>query len=334
MQRAYYDTAGHYFVPSEGVTLASLGVPRYSPPVEDWDDDEFGFAEASRFGAIPPAAWATASPGGISFADMVRTISPAAQAEVWRDDNSAPFWISEGARAVADPAFDDFVRTIDSRANPDAWRDDNSAPPYVPWEGSDRYSVPYDTRAAALGAFRIPGLPEDATGWDLPGRSPDRVGEAELPTRLAAMYNRILGAGLATEFTPREGGPRGRGISGSAGGGGSRGGGGGSGAPQGSAPSSASGPIYREGGRSPSNLKPRPGEDLSFRDSLSNPYPTPPGGRPVFRPGKQYIEVDASKLPPGSVHPDNVPPGHVTVRRTVPWEMIRQAIMRVGRFPK
>ena len=75
MQRAHYDIAGDYFVPSEGVTLASLGVPPYSPPAEDWEDDEFGL-EATRFGGMPPAASGGAAPGGISFADMVRTISP------------------------------------------------------------------------------------------------------------------------------------------------------------------------------------------------------------------------------------------------------------------
>jgi hypothetical protein len=82
--------------------------------------------------------------------------------------------------------------------------------------------------------------------------------------------------------------------------------------------------IYRGGSPSPSNLKPRPG-GLSFRDSLSNPVelgkPGPLGGkRPVFPPGEDYMAVDPSKLPEGSVFPDGVPgsfthpPGHVTVR--------------------
>ena len=85
------------------------------------------------------------------------------------------------------------------------------------------------------------------------------------------------------------------------------------------------GSIFRGGGKSPSNLTPRPGEKgLSFRDSLSNPYPK--GDRPVFRPGDRAIEMDPSKLPPGSVIRDNVPPGHVTVEPT-PWEVLWKAII-------
>jgi len=58
--------------------------------------------------------------------------------------------------------------------------------------------------------------------------------------------------------------------------------------------------IYRGGKPSPSNLKLRPGEDaLSFRNSVSNPLPKTE--RPVFRPGDDYIGIDTSKLPPGSV---------------------------------
>ena len=80
MQRAYYDMEESYVVPpGAGVTLASLGVPPYSPPAEDWDDqypvssvnaDGFGAADMSWFGAMPPAAFRTEAPGGISIADM------------------------------------------------------------------------------------------------------------------------------------------------------------------------------------------------------------------------------------------------------------------------
>jgi hypothetical protein len=58
------------------------------------------------------------------------------------------------------------------------------------------------------------------------------------------------------------------------------------------------GPIYRGGGSNAGNLQARPGKDpdgLSFRDSLSNPYPKGEG-QPPLRPGKEYIEVDPSRL--------------------------------------
>jgi hypothetical protein len=35
----------------------------------------------------------------------------------------------------------------------------------------------------------------------------------------------------------------------------------------------------------------------------------------VLRLGQPYIEVETGKLPPGTVIPDNVPPGHVGVKR-------------------
>ena len=54
---------------------------------------------------------------------------------------------------------------------------------------------------------------------------------------------------------------------------------------------------------------------------ISNPYPK--GKQPVFRPGHDYIEVNSSKLPPGSVIPDDVPPGHVTVNPTPLEELLR-----------
>lgn len=59
-------------------------------------------------------------------------------------------------------------------------------------------------------------------------------------------------------------------------------------------------------------------DGVSSRDSLGNPVPKPgKAPAPVLRPGKPYIKVDTSKLPPGSTVPDNVPPGHVTVKATV-----------------
>jgi hypothetical protein len=92
------------------------------------------------------------------------------------------------------------------------------------------------------------------------------------------------------------------------------------------------GSLFRSGGKNPGNLTPRPGEEgLSFRDSLSNPYPK--GDRPVFRPGDKYIEVDPLRLPPGSVMRDNIPPGHVTVSPS-PVEVLIDAIIKQGRFPK
>ena len=190
MPRTYYGMAGNYLVPSEGVTLASLGVPPYSPPVEDWEDDEFGL-EATRFGAMPPAASEIEASGGISFADMVRTISPAEEPGIWREDNSAPFWIPDRPHALANPSSDDLLRTIDPGANPDVWRADNSAPPYAASEDSDRYAIRSDPRAAALGAFRIPGLPEDATGWGLRENSPAGVDDI-VPVLLASQWGRDL----------------------------------------------------------------------------------------------------------------------------------------------
>jgi RHS repeat-associated protein len=74
-------------------------------------------------------------------------------------------------------------------------------------------------------------------------------------------------------------------------------------------------------------------DGVSFRDSLSNPVPSagePPA--PVLRPGKPFIEVDTSKLPPGNVMPDNSPPGHVNVTATR--QEIVNAITGGGRFPR
>ena len=75
-------------------------------------------------------------------------------------------------------------------------------------------------------------------------------------------------------------------------------------------------------------------DGISFRAEVSNPIPT--GGRapaPVLRPGKPFIEVDTSKLPPNSVVPNHIPPGHVSVRGVEKADIVR-AIIGGGKFPK
>ncbi len=85
--------------------------------------------------------------------------------------------------------------------------------------------------------------------------------------------------------------------------------------------------IYRGGRYNDSAIKDIriDADGVSFRDSLSNPLPEPgKPPQPVLRPGKPYIEVDTSKLPPGSVIPDGgtvvkgnkMPYGHVSVKAT------------------
>lgn len=79
--------------------------------------------------------------------------------------------------------------------------------------------------------------------------------------------------------------------------------------------------IYRGGNPSPSNLTPRTVDagKLSFRDTLSNPYPLPAGHKPVFEVGKPYFGIRTADLPPGSkVVLDNNPPGHVSVWHVSP----------------
>lgn len=95
--------------------------------------------------------------------------------------------------------------------------------------------------------------------------------------------------------------------------------------------------IYRGGGKSPSNFRLREGEDaLSFRDSLSNPLPP---GHPVMHPGREWVGLDTSKLPPGTVVPDGVPgsavtpPGHVSVYVDDPM-LLKDAIIESSKFPK
>jgi hypothetical protein len=278
-------------------------VPPYSPPSEDWDGEDpgsssradgFGPTDMDRFGVMPSAAPGIGAPGGISFADLVRTISPAAEPGVWSEDNSALFWIPDDPRATLAPSLNDYVRTIDQRANPDIWRGDNSAPRYAGWNDPDRHSVPYDPRAAALGAFHIPGLPEDAADW---GGSPLSVDEIP-PVQLAGLITRMLnwfilrrhGLGDLKPFKlpdpPRD-------------------------------------TIYRNGGWSPSNFKVRPGEKgTSWRGHLSEPIPKKK--QPVFT-NREYIEADPSKLPPGSVIWDDIPPGHVTVE-PLPYKTLKDAV--------
>lgn len=94
--------------------------------------------------------------------------------------------------------------------------------------------------------------------------------------------------------------------------------------------------IYRQGRANPGNLVPGADGTVSFRDSLSNPYPQRPGEGPVFNFGKDYFCVDTSKLPPGSVIPDNIPPGHVGVTGVTP-SQIKDAVIGVntlGKLPK
>jgi hypothetical protein len=71
---------------------------------------------------------------------------------------------------------------------------------------------------------------------------------------------------------------------------------------------------------------------VSFRDSNSNPI----GEQPVLKPGQNYIEVNTSQLPEGSVILDGgtngLPAGHVSVTAT-PKEIV-DATIGGGKFPK
>jgi len=85
----------------------------------------------------------------------------------------------------------------------------------------------------------------------------------------------------------------------------------------------------------PNHVKTRPGEGaVSFRDSLSNPLPQ--DGPAVLKPGRNFIEVNTRKLPPGSVKADGgiggLPPGHVSVNATP--DQITNATVGGGKFPK
>jgi hypothetical protein len=72
---------------------------------------------------------------------------------------------------------------------------------------------------------------------------------------------------------------------------------------------------------------------LSFRDSLSNPYPLPEGQRPIFAPGDDWVAVDTTKLPSGSVVYDNDPVGHVSVVGVTP-EIVASAVVDRGKLPR
>jgi len=93
--------------------------------------------------------------------------------------------------------------------------------------------------------------------------------------------------------------------------------------------------IYRAGKTNPGNLIPRDADNgvLSFRNSLSNPYPLNLGQKPVFQLGDDYFGIDTSKLPPGSVRPDNIPPGHVGVTGVMPAQL-KDAVIVKGKLPK
>src|SRR5437879_1625971 len=93
--------------------------------------------------------------------------------------------------------------------------------------------------------------------------------------------------------------------------------------------------LYRAGKPAPSNLRARPVDEgkLSFRDTLSNPWPLRSGQRPVFEPGDPYLGIDASRLPPGSTIPDEDQPSHVFVT-DMTREEIQQTVEERGRFPK
>ena len=93
--------------------------------------------------------------------------------------------------------------------------------------------------------------------------------------------------------------------------------------------------IYRAGKTNPGNLTPRASDNgiLSFRDSLSNPYPLNPGQQPVFQFGDDYFGINTSKLPPGSIRPDNIPPGHVGVTGVMPAQL-KDAVVVKGKLPK
>lgn len=71
---------------------------------------------------------------------------------------------------------------------------------------------------------------------------------------------------------------------------------------------------------------------VSFRESQSNPI----GSQPVLTPGGPFIEVDVSKLPPGTVildgGMDGNAPGHVSV--TAQPEEIVGATVNSGKYPK
>ena len=87
--------------------------------------------------------------------------------------------------------------------------------------------------------------------------------------------------------------------------------------------------VYRGGGKNPGSLKPRPVDEgmLSVRDSLSNPWPLKPGQQPPLPVGKPIQVIDTAKLPKGTVIPDNIPPGHVSIGPNVDPQIVKNAIV-------
>jgi RHS repeat-associated protein len=89
--------------------------------------------------------------------------------------------------------------------------------------------------------------------------------------------------------------------------------------------------VFRSGKANPGNFRLRPGEEgVSVRTSLSNPVGSE--GSPVFRSGDSYVEIETAKLPRGSLHVDNTPPGHAEIRGASA-EQIKDAARVGGKIP-
>jgi hypothetical protein len=79
--------------------------------------------------------------------------------------------------------------------------------------------------------------------------------------------------------------------------------------------------LYRTGSQTDNALTDPSG--VSFRDSATSSA----NKAQVFKPGDKIWVIDTTKLPPGSVIRDGVPPGHVSIRATP--EQIRAATIPV-----
>jgi hypothetical protein len=89
--------------------------------------------------------------------------------------------------------------------------------------------------------------------------------------------------------------------------------------------------LFRSGKANPGNLRPRAGESgVSVRTSLSNPIDSKDA--PVFRPGGDVTEIDATRLPAGSVRVDNVPEGHAEIQGLTP-EQVKAAVVNTKKLP-
>lgn len=149
MYHTLNDIEGRYVVvpPEEGVSLAEIDKLTY--PAAD-DDREDG-RRMPRIVVRPIWYEYPRAPGGpgrwdgdISFADLTRTIDPAANPNVWAEANSAPFWQTSASGSIegfgdgrlvapmqpsappAEPAgagisFEDMVRPINPAAVPGLW---------------------------------------------------------------------------------------------------------------------------------------------------------------------------------------------------------------------